>query len=193
MISAAAPGTIQTSTVVLFKARRSMKHSRISLRPKLFWKHLYKSKDGVLAQLSCSFSASHSYTYTHIHTFHCPPLSLSAGAELTFRLLPPCWRHTLAHKLWSSLELILWCIYLSPPAPAPSRTGQASFFIWCQRQLWWRHQLTGHQSRVESPSESVISNRAWCVYVCMAAGVSEPAHQGLSRIKVAKVSGLYSS
>lgn len=53
--------------------------------------------------------ASQSHAHTQIHTFYFRPLSLSAGAGLTFRLLPPCWRHTLAHKLWSSLALVYIC------------------------------------------------------------------------------------
>lgn len=171
-----------------------MKLLRVSLRPELFCKLLYSSKDAVLAELSCSFSASHSHTFV---PFYCRPLSLSARAELTFRLPPPCRRHMLAHKL---LE-VHWCsysgVYISVTSSSGSELHPPAVFFYLMSTSDFDGGISSqsHQSRVETPSESVISNRVRRVRVCVcvAAGVSGPAHQGLSRIKVAKVSGLYSS
>lgn len=68
----------------------------------------------------------------------------------------------------------------------------------CHCRSWWTHQLSDHQSRVETPSECVYEphggdmHQHVCVCVCAEAGVSRSAHQGLSHIKGAEVSGLYS-
>lgn len=134
-----------------------MKRLRFSLRPKLFCKPLCQSKDGILSTglLFCSRPYSDILSHTSVPST-VGPRSPSQPIDYQLRML--------LRVLWRPQALTRWYKYPSVPAP-----GLFLFFLISrQRQFRWRDQLAGRESRVEAPCESLISNGAQCVSVCVA-------------------------